>query len=309
MTTMPEKASESIRKEIAKLIDNFAVELRGTELRKKVLALIPVFHNLRDLGKSLIPMEMTRAARDRILYYLKKYPLTVIRGDELLVVSGIQDWPRRVRELRVQFGWPIISGITAKEMCDEDDFPLKGIDVSLLIPKNYLLLSTEQDRDAAHRWHIANEIRRKKASVLDKILEFLRANIGKPVSGEELRYVAKDKTEWARRTRELRTEHGWPVATRNTGRPDLPVGIYVLQADRQSHEHDRKIPDSVRSTILRREAYRCSKCGWSHAEWNLSDPRFLELHHKKHHVTGGDNSEENLITICTKCHDALHSKK
>jgi 5-methylcytosine-specific restriction endonuclease McrA len=306
---MSRKSSELIRQEIAKLITNFEIELTGKDLRTKVLALVPVFRNLKELGKSLVPKDMARAARDRILHYFLKYPLTVIGGDELLVVSGIQEWARRLRELRVQFGWHIINGKTAKQMYDEGDYPHKGIDISLLIPENYILLDPVQDRDGAHRWNIAHGIRRKGSSVRDKILDFFRANVGKPVSGEELRYVAKEKTEWARRTRELRTEQGWPVATRNTGRPDLPVGIYVLQADRQSHEHDRKIPDSVRSTILRRDAYRCSKCEWSHTEWNSSDPRFLELHHKKHHVKGGDNTEDNLLTLCTKCHDAHHREK
>lgn len=306
---MAKKSSELIRQEIAKLITNFELELTGKDLRKKVLALVPVFRNLKELGKSLIPKEMARAARDRILHYFLKYPLTVIGGDELLIVSGIQEWARRLRELRVQFGWHIINGITAKQMYDEGDFAYKGTDISLLVPENYILLAPVQDRDGAHRWNIANGIRRKGSSVRDKLLEFFRANVGKPVSGEELRYVANEKTEWARRTRELRTELGWPIATKNTGRPDLPVGIYVLHADRQSHEHDRNIPDSTRSEVLRRDGYACSECSWSHFEWNPSDPRFLELHHKKHHVKGGDNTENNLLTLCTKCHDALHRQK
>jgi len=305
---MSERTPESINREIAALLGNFERELKGKDLRKKVQALIPVFRNLRDLGKSLIPKGMAVAARDRILLYFKKFPNTIILGDELFVVSGIQEWARRVRELRVQFGWHIVNGITAKQMLKEEEFPLKGIELSLLRPENYLLLDTEQDRDSAHRWNIANEIRRKDISVRDKILEFLRANVGKAVSGEELRYVAKDKTEWARRTRELRTEQGWPIATRNTGMPSLPVGTYVLQADRQSPEHDRNISDSTRSTVLRRDGYKCMKCKWAHAEWNPSDPRFLELHHIKHHVKGGGNLEENLITLCTKCHDDAHRR-
>ena len=88
---------------------------------------------------------------------------------------------------------------------------------------------------------------KEKISVRDKILKFLRENVGIQVTGEELRYVAGDKTEWARRVRELRTEFGWPVATKTTGNPELPMGVYVLQADRQSPEHDRDIPDEVRT--------------------------------------------------------------
>jgi 5-methylcytosine-specific restriction endonuclease McrA len=141
------------------------------------------------------------------------------------------------------------------------------------------------------------------------MLEYFRANVGSMLSGEEIRYVANNMTEWARRVRELRTECGWPIVTRNTGRPDLNVGFYVLQADRKAHEHDRNIPDTVRGNILRRDRYNCTKCGWSHDEYNPSDPRHLELHHLKFHHKGGDNIEENLITLCTTCHDDVHRKK
>ena len=109
--------------------------------------------------------------------------------------------------------------------------------------------------------------------------------------------------------RELRTEHGWPIATKTTGRPDLGVGVYILQADRQSPKHDRGIPDDVRRAVLRRDGYKCKSCGWSHDEWNPSDPRHLELHHITHHVKGGANVEENLKTLCTVCHDKVHREE
>ena len=298
--------SEKIRKELQSLIINFESELKSDDLRKKVLALVPCFHQLRELGKSLIPRDIARSARDRISHYFLKYPKIIIKGDELLVVSGIQEYARRVRELKVQFGWSIISGVTANQMNQENEFPLENIDVTTIGPSDYVMLSTEQDRDAAHRWHLANEIRRENLSVRDKILKFLRQNVGQKITGEELRYIAKDKTEWARRVRELRTEFGWPVVTRNTGRPDLDVGVYLLEADRQSPEHDRHIPDSVKREVLRRDGYKCKNCKWSHDEWNRSDPRHLELHHVKHHASGGENTEENLITLCTICHDDIH---
>lgn len=173
-------------------------------------------------------------------------------------------------------------------------------------PSDYIMLSTKQDRDAAHRWHLANEIRRENSSVRDKILKYLRANVGQRITGEELKYVAKERSEWARRVRELRTEFGWPVVTRNTGRPDLEVGVYVLEAERQSPEHDRHIQDHVKREVLRRDKYKCILCGWSHGEWNRSDPRHLELHHKKHHAKGGENTESNLVVVCTVCHDKIH---
>ncbi|MFO8089783.1 MAG: HNH endonuclease [Desulfatiglandaceae bacterium] len=299
---------EAVRQKVAKLIANFEAELDSGELRPKVLALIPIFHGLRDIGKALIPAEYASAARDRILYYFRQYPATIIKGDELLVVSGIQEYARRLRELRVQFGWAIVSGVTIKEM-REDEAEEVPDEFKAMRPNEYILLSGVEDRDAAHRWNVANTIRKEHGSVRGKILKFLRANVGHGVTNEELRYVAGDKTEWARRVRELRTEHGWPIATKTTGRPDLGVGVYVLQADRQSPEHDRSIPDDVRREVLRRDGYKCRMCGWSHEEWNPSDPRHLELHHMEHHAKGGANVEENLKTLCTVCHDKVHRRE
>ncbi len=141
---------------------------------------------------------------------------------------------------------------------------MHGIDSTCFAPDNSLQLENKIGTyflvvilkgDAAHRWRIANEIRKKKLGVRDKILEYMRRNVGKHITGEELRYIANDRSEWARRVRELRTEFGWPITTKSTGRPDLPVGVYALEQDRQSPPHDRKIPDSVRREVLRRDVH------------------------------------------------------
>jgi hypothetical protein len=295
----------NLRREIENLIGNFENELKNEDLRSKVKALIPIFQNLRSLGKSLIPPEQVSSARDRILYYFRKYPKIVIAGDELHVVSGIQEYARRIRELRVEFGWVIASGGTIREMLQDQEAEIPD-EFKVMKPNEYVLLNEFQDRDAAYRWNIANKIRKGKGSIRDKILEFLLANIGQEITNEELRYVAGNKTEWARRVRELRTEFGWPIITKTTGRPELAVGTYMLEADRQSYEHDRRIPDDVRRKVLRNDGYKCRKCGWSQDEWNKADPRHLELHHIRHHAKGGGNAVDNLKTLCTVCHDMVH---
>ena len=130
------------------------------------------------------------------------------------------------------------------------------------------------------------------------------------MTGEELSFLAGDTKEWARRVRELRTEDGWPIATKNTGRNDLPVGVYVLEEDRQAYEHDRIIPDPIRVAVLERDGFKCTCCGWSRDKLNRDDPRkMLELHHKQQHKDGGENTVENLITLCNVCHDAIHRQK
>ena len=135
------------------------------------------------------------------------YPRVIINEKELAVVAGISEWARRVRELRVEFGWKIITGMTVSQMVRVDEMNSNEIDLSQLAANDYVLIDTIQDRDAAHRWNVANEIRKGPGGSKQKILAYMRANVGKQVTGEELSYVAQS-SEWARRTRELRTEEG-----------------------------------------------------------------------------------------------------
>jgi hypothetical protein len=225
--SQPNDEPESLRSSLVELLTNFAAELKKTDLRAKVIALIPAFHKLRDFGSSLMPKSDALSGRDRIIAYLARYPFKVINGDELMVVSGIGEWARRVRELRVQFGWWIYSGVTFRDMAEDaraadnegETAGLKemlGVEPSKIKPDQYVLMRAEQDRQAAHRWNLLNEVRRKKASVTDKIIEYFRKNVGQQITGEELKYLAKDKKEWARRVRELRTEQGWPIVTKNS---------------------------------------------------------------------------------------------
>jgi len=289
------------------LLEQYEEHLKQDSLREKVCLLIPCLRLLRKLGSSLIPSHLANTGMDRVLAYFRKYPLTVISGEELAVVSGIGEWARRLRQLRVEFGWSILNGGTARSMMEVGELSLDGIAVSSLNVNTYILTSEHQDREAAHRWHIANSIRRLKISMLDKILKYLQENVGKPVTGEELRYLAGDKKSWARRTRQLRKEYGWPVYTRNTGRRDLPVGVYILESLRQQQSHDRKIPDKTRVAVLERDRHQCTECGWHMGKKNAADPRqFLELHHVKHHAKRGSNTPDNLVTFCNICHDDIH---
>jgi predicted restriction endonuclease len=177
----------------------------------------------------------------------------------------------------------------------------------MIKPDQYVLMSEEEDRHAAHRWNVLNEVRRKKVSVTDKIIEYFRRNVGEEISGEELKYLAKDTKEWARRVRELRTEQGRPIVTKNSGRADLAIGVYVLEEDRQTYEHDRRIPDPVRVAVLQRDGFQCVRCGWNRSLLSPDDPRkMLELHHVRHHKDKGENTLENLITLCNVHHDEEH---
>ena len=290
---------------INQILSDFEKEYSSRDIRERVIALIPATEKLRELGKSIIPEGIKLSARDRLLKYFLLYPRIVLNEKELSIVAGISEWARRVRELRVEHGWKIITGVTAKQMLIENEILDEEINIKNLGPNDYILLEIGQDRDSDYRCNIANDIRKGKEGSKEKILSYLKANINKHVTGEELSYVAQS-SEWARRVRELRTEDGWSIVTKMSGNPSLPLGVYVLESDRQAPVHDRKITESVRREALRRDEYKCQKCHWTHELFNRSDPRFLELHHIKFHVNKGSNELQNLITYCNICHDKLH---
>jgi 5-methylcytosine-specific restriction endonuclease McrA len=57
---------------------------------------------------------------------------------------------------------------------------------------------------------------------------------------------------------------------------------------------------TLRRRILRRDGWRCQFCG---AMANL------EVHHQQFRSRAGEDSEENLITLCASCHEELHSQR
>ena len=62
-------------------------------------------------------------------------------------------------------------GVTVTEMCEEEAEEVPD-GLKAMRPNEYVLLNADEDRDAAHRWHVANTIRKQRGSVGDKILSF-----------------------------------------------------------------------------------------------------------------------------------------
>jgi 5-methylcytosine-specific restriction endonuclease McrA len=55
----------------------------------------------------------------------------------------------------------------------------------------------------------------------------------------------------------------------------------------------------LQRTILQRDGWRCQVCGTrSH----------LEVHHQRFRSRSGNDTEENLITLCHSCHSAEHAR-
>lgn len=296
---MPKAASDKLKK----LIDKFLHEAPSLSSRDKVRALVGLQRAFLSLIRVTIFPDV-RAGKPRILAFLRENVGEIVTSDELQVVAGIKDYPRRIRELRVEDGWPIVSGASRTSMAMEEAD--SGLPITLR-PDQYLLLEDKQDANAAARWRLANTIRRQNTGVKEKLLQYFRANVGVNINVEELRYVANNSGDWPRRTRELRTEDGWPVVTNNSGDPLMPRGTYKLVEDRQEEPHDRAIPETVRREVMKRDGSKCQwrGCGWPEG-FPESDHRFLEVHHIVPHAAGGKNTVENLVTLCNLHHDEAH---
>jgi len=57
--------------------------------------------------------------------------------------------------------------------------------------------------------------------------------------------------------------------------------------------------ENLRQQVLRRDGWRCQSCG------TMSN---LEVHHIQFRSHAGDDSEENLITLCYTCHASVHGE-
>lgn len=231
-----------------------------------------------------------QGARQKILAHMQLHVGEEVTGEELRRVAGIQEWARRVRELRVEHGY----------------------DITELGGSRYRLERPEPNDERANQWRLANGIRNRGGSARDRIGEFLTATVGEVVTRHQIDYVG-DIKEGIRRVRELRDEHGWPINS-HIDEPDLKPGEYRLvsadPADRRD-PRQRLYPEGLRERIFARDNYTCRRCGRNREKAIAAgDTRFyLEVHHL--HAVADEldqlppdrlNDPENLITLCHRDH-------
>lgn len=190
-------AEEGIRAEavdslldIARRIRNAADRVKAGAIAREELssAAADIAGVVRRLYGDRPAASLGHGARHRILAYFLEHVGEDVSGDQLAAVSGIQEWARRVRELRVEQGFEIVE---------------RG-------GSTYRLLSPEPDVERARRWQLTNEIRRRPGSALDRVESLLSTLAGEVVARDEIEYVARTR-DGDGCIRQLREEHGLPI--------------------------------------------------------------------------------------------------
>lgn len=65
-----------------------------------------------------------------------------------------------------------------------------------------------------------------------------------------------------------------------------------------SGKRKRSIPKAVRSAVIKRDDYACTKCG--------AKRKSLRMHHRIMESRGGGETMENLVSVCQDCHVEIH---
>ncbi len=138
-----------------------------------------------------------------------------------------------------------------------------------------------------------------------KLREYFLANIGRVMDSDELRVVADNQSEWARRVRELRTEEGYLILTHND-RSDLKPGQYLLETSKPQPAFARAISKETRAFVLDRNGFTCQMCGAVAGEPHPYDPSRKTRLHLGHIIDksmGGTDDPSNLRAICSVCNE------
>lgn len=238
------------------------------------LALVQLSGSIETLARHL---REGRSGRDTILLILQTSYPDPVSSTTLRVLSGIQEHARRIRELRVESGYDIASEANGQ----------------------YRLRFLEPNEERANHWRMLNGIRRRPGSAADRLRELFTTNVGTVFDREELSYVANIE-EWARRVRELRSEAGLRIESHHDN-PALSLDSYVLVDPEPIPVSERNVSASQRQRVLERDGYACVLCG------RPPDNRvriWLEVDHIHTLEDGGSNEDDNLRTLCNRCHRA-----
>ena len=135
------------------------------------------------------------------------------------------------------------------------------------------------------------------------------ANTGRTMGSGELRRIAGNISEWARRVRELRTEEGYQIFTHND-RSDLTPGQYLLVDPKPIPAFERGVSKETRAFVLDRNGFTCQMCGAVAGEWHPFDSTRktrLQIGHIIDKSMGGGDEASNLRAVCSVCNEGARN--
>jgi hypothetical protein len=138
-----------------------------------------------------------------------------------------------------------------------------------------------------------------------KLRAHFLGNLGRIMDSDELRTVADNQSEWARRVRELRTEEGYLILTHND-RSNLKPGQYLLESAKPQPAFARAISKETRAFVLDRNGFTCQMCGAVAGEahpYDTTRKTRLHLGHTIDKSMGGTDDPSNLRAICSVCNE------
>ena len=138
-----------------------------------------------------------------------------------------------------------------------------------------------------------------------KLRQHILVNIGRIMNADELRPIAGNISEWARRVRELRTEEGYQILTHND-RANLRPGEYLLESEKPQPAFARAISKETRAFVLDRNGFTCQMCGAVAGEnhpYDSSRKTRLHIGHVIDKSMGGSDDAANLKAICSICNE------
>jgi 5-methylcytosine-specific restriction endonuclease McrA len=96
------------------------------------------------------------------------------------------------------------------------------------------------------------------------------------------------------------------VTTNRGDRKLAPQELRAVLCDAHRRAPGKKnraaVPERLRRAVLQRDRFRCRSAG-------CGGTSFLAVHHLVPRESGGGNTLENLITLCSACHRALHARE
>ncbi len=152
-------------------------------------------------------------------------------------------------------------------------------------------------------------VRAPRGGARGKLRAHFLANVGRVMDSDELRRIAGDQSEWARRVRELRTEEGYQILTHND-RSNLKPGQYLLEESKPEPAFERAISKETRAMVLDRNGFTCQMCGAAAGDPHPYDPtRKTRLHigHITDKSKGGSDELSNLRAVCSICNEGAQN--